>query len=74
MMKKFEQAAPGRMGGMHFWGGDINSMPDSRTEKMSMQFDENGSLLALPAHDYFLSAPLFPARQKPVAICLRFHP
>lgn len=46
MMKKFEQAAPGRMGGMHFWGGDINSMPDSRTEKMTMQFDENGSLLA----------------------------
>lgn len=45
MMKKFEQAAPGRMGGMHFWGGDINSMPDSRTEKMTMQFDENGSLL-----------------------------
>lgn len=46
MMKKFEQAAPGRMGGMHFWGGDINSMPDSRTEKMTLQFDENGSLLA----------------------------
>ena len=45
MIKKFEEAAPGQMGGRHFWGGDINNMPDSRTERMTMYFDENGSLL-----------------------------
>lgn len=45
MMKKFEEMAPNRMRGMHFWGGDISNMPDSHTERMTMLFDENGSLL-----------------------------
>ncbi|ERJ61115.1 GLPGLI family protein [Sphingobacterium paucimobilis] len=45
MMKKFDDMSPGGMGGRHFWGGDINTMPDSRTERMTMYFDEYGSLL-----------------------------
>lgn len=45
MMKKFEEAGSGRMGGMRMWGGDISQMPDSRTERMTMAFDENGSLI-----------------------------
>lgn len=45
MVKKISEMAPGRMGGMHFWGGDISKMPDSRTEKMTLFFDESSSLM-----------------------------
>lgn len=52
MMKKFEEMSQGRMGGgMRMWGGDISNMPDSRTEKMTMLFDENGSLMLTEASE-----------------------
>ena len=51
----------------------IATLRDIQKGVISLQ-SENDSLLTLPAHDYFLSAPLFPARQKPVAICPRVHP
>lgn len=45
MMKKFDDIAPNRMGGMRMWSGDISNTPDSRTERMTMSFDENKTLL-----------------------------
>lgn len=49
MMKRFDEMSTGGMGGMgrmHMWGGDMSKMPDSRTERMTMLFDENGSLIS----------------------------
>ncbi|MBL1410659.1 GLPGLI family protein [Sphingobacterium faecale] len=52
MMKKFDDMSTNGMGGgRHFWGGDINTMPDSRTERMTMHFDEYGSLLVPEIND-----------------------